>query len=74
LGDARAAAAAERWLGELRHVGLDIDGDDLLAAGVAPGPALGAGLRAALAARLDGRVTGRDQQLAEALRVARGVG
>jgi tRNA nucleotidyltransferase (CCA-adding enzyme) len=74
LGDAQAAAAAERWLGDLRHVGLEIDGDDLLAAGVTPGPALGAGLRAALAARLDGLASGRDQQLAEALRVARGVG
>jgi tRNA nucleotidyltransferase (CCA-adding enzyme) len=74
LGDAQAAAAAERWLGDLRHVGLEIDGDDLIAAGVSPGPALGAGLRAALAARLDGRAGGRDQQLAEALRVARGVG
>jgi tRNA nucleotidyltransferase (CCA-adding enzyme) len=74
LGDAQAAAAAERWFDDLRHVGLEIDGDDLLAAGVTPGPALGAGLRAALAARLDGRVSGRDEQLAEALRVARGVG
>ncbi len=74
LGDAGAADAAERWLNDLRHVGLDIDGGDLLAAGVAPGPELGAGLRAALAARLDGRASGREQQLAEALRVARGVG
>jgi hypothetical protein len=72
LGDAPAASAAHRWLGELRHVGLEIDGDDLLAAGVVPGPELGAGLRAALAARLDGRAHGRDRQLAEALRVARG--
>jgi tRNA nucleotidyltransferase (CCA-adding enzyme) len=74
LGDAEAAAAAEKWLNDLRHLGLEIDGDDLLAAGVIAGPALGAGLRAALAARLDGRARGRDEQLAEALRVARGVG
>jgi tRNA nucleotidyltransferase (CCA-adding enzyme) len=70
LGDA-AGRAAQQWLGELRHVGLEIDGDDLVAAGVAPGPAIGAGLRAALSARLDGRANGADEQLAEALRVAR---
>jgi tRNA nucleotidyltransferase (CCA-adding enzyme) len=74
LGDAQAGATAQQWLGELRHLGLEIDGDDLLAAGIAAGPAIGAGLRAALSARLDGRASGRDEQLAEALRVARGVG
>jgi tRNA nucleotidyltransferase (CCA-adding enzyme) len=61
---------ARRWLAELRHVKLEIGGDDLLAAGVAPGPALGAGLRGALAAKLDGRVDGREQELAEAVSVA----
>jgi tRNA nucleotidyltransferase (CCA-adding enzyme) len=72
LGDTAAAAAARRWLSELRHVGLEIDGNDLLAAGLTPGPALGAGLRAALGARLDGRAPSRAEQLAEALRAARG--
>jgi tRNA nucleotidyltransferase (CCA-adding enzyme) len=71
LGDAGAREAAQRWLGELRHVGLEINGNDLVAAGVGPGPAIGAGLRAALSARLDGRASGRDEQLAEALRAAR---
>jgi tRNA nucleotidyltransferase (CCA-adding enzyme) len=71
LGGAAARAAAQRWLGELRHVGLEINGDDLVAAGVNPGPAIGAGLRAALSARLDGRAGDRDEQLAEALRAAR---
>ena len=71
LGDAEARAAAQRWLGELRDVGLAIDGNDLVAAGVTPGPAIGAGLRAALSARLDGRARDRDEQLAEALRAAR---
>jgi tRNA nucleotidyltransferase (CCA-adding enzyme) len=70
LGDA-PRRAAQQWLAELRHVGLKIDGDDLVAAGVTPGPAIGAGLRAALSARLDGRANGSDEQLAEALRVAR---
>ena len=31
-------AAARRWIDELRHVRLEIDGDDLLAAGVPQGP------------------------------------
>jgi tRNA nucleotidyltransferase (CCA-adding enzyme) len=73
LGGGEAVEAARRWLDELRHIGLEIDGDDLLAAGLHAGPAIGAGLRAALEARLDGRATGRAEQLAEALRVARGV-
>ncbi|HEX3977130.1 MAG TPA: hypothetical protein VHW96_12765 [Solirubrobacteraceae bacterium] len=62
--------AAERWLDELRHVRLEIDGDDLLAAGVAPGPAVGAGLAAARAAKLDGRAEGREAELAAALQAA----
>ncbi|MGI8506962.1 MAG: hypothetical protein ACR2MK_09225 [Solirubrobacteraceae bacterium] len=64
------AEAARRWLQELRFVRLDIDGADILAAGVAAGPAVGAGLRAALAAKLDGRALGREAELAEALRAA----
>ncbi|MGZ4173967.1 MAG: CBS domain-containing protein, partial [Solirubrobacteraceae bacterium] len=49
------AGKAAEWLDRLRHVRLEIDGTDLLAAGVAEGPAIGRGLRAALAAKLDGR-------------------
>ena len=66
-----ADAPARRWLDDLRHVRLEIDGDDLLAAGLTPGPAVGAGLAAARAAKLDGRARGRAAELAEALRVAR---
>ena len=62
--------AARRWLQELRLIGLEIDGRDLLAAGLPAGPAVGAGLRAALAAKLDGRAAGREAELAEALRAA----
>jgi hypothetical protein len=51
-------------------VRLEIDGDDLLAAGLEPGPAVGAGLAAARAAKLDGRASGREAELAEALRAA----
>ncbi len=65
------AAAARRWLDELRHVRLQIDGRDLLEAGIPQGPALGAGLAAARAARLD-RGAGREEQLTEALRGAAG--
>lgn len=64
------AQTARRWLQEWRLVTLEIDGGDLLAAGVVPGPAVGAGLRAALAAKLDGRARGRTDELAEALRAA----
>jgi tRNA nucleotidyltransferase (CCA-adding enzyme) len=65
------AQAASNWLTTLRHVSLEIDGSDLLAAGVPEGPAVGRGLKAALAAKLDRRVDGRDGELAEALRAAR---
>jgi tRNA nucleotidyltransferase (CCA-adding enzyme) len=64
------AGIARRWLAQLRHVTLEIGGDDLLAAGIAAGPAVGAGLRGALAAKLDGRVDGREQELTEAVSVA----
>ena len=66
-----AEPAARRWLEELRHVGLEITGADLVAAGVPEGPAVGRGLRAALAHRLDGEAQGRDAQLAAALAAAR---
>ncbi len=62
--------AARRWLAELRNVKLEIDGDDLLAAGMHPGPAIGAGLAGARAAKLDGHTDGREAELAEALRAA----
>jgi tRNA nucleotidyltransferase (CCA-adding enzyme) len=65
-----AEAPARRWLDDLRHVRLEIDGDDLLAAGLEPGPAVGAGLAAARAAKLDGRADGREAELAAALKGA----
>ena len=60
-------AGARRWLQELRHQTLEIDGDDLLAAGVPPGRDLGVRLRRALDARLDGEAPDRARQLAVAL-------
>lgn len=60
----------DRYITDLRHVRLEIDGSDLLAHGVAEGPAVGRGLRTALRARLDGEVAGADEELELALRVA----
>ena len=51
---------ARRLPGEWREVALEIDGADLIAAGVPQGPALGRGLDAALRAKLDGEISGRD--------------
>ena len=69
LAGARGAAEpARRWLDDLRHVRLQITGDDLLAAGVAEGPELGRRLQAVLDLRLDGAVGDeRDAQLHAAL-------
>lgn len=72
LGEERVAAAVRRWLGELRHVRLAIDGGDLRAAGVPEGEAIGRGLAAARDAKLDGVAAGRDAELAVALAAARG--
>lgn len=58
---------ARRWIDELRHVRLEIGGDDLLAAGVPAGPELGARLQRALDARLAGRASSREEQLSVAL-------
>jgi tRNA nucleotidyltransferase (CCA-adding enzyme) len=64
------AQQARDWLTRLRHVGLEISGQDLLGAGVPEGPAIGRALRAALRAKLDGIVDGREQELDYALRAA----
>jgi len=66
-----AEAQACAWLEDLRHVRLDIDGTDLLAAGIPQGAAVGRALAAALDARLDGAAPDRDAQLAVALAAAR---
>ncbi len=61
----------ERYVGEWRHVRLEIDGDDLLAAGVERGPAIGAGLAGALDRKLDGELDGgREAELAAAIEIA----
>jgi len=58
---------ARRWLDELRAVRLDINGDDLLAAGIPEGPEIGARLQRTLDRKLDGELAGRAQELAAAL-------
>lgn len=68
LGDAELARS---WLDVLRHVALEIDGADLLAAGIPAGPAIGRGLRTALDRKLDGEVATREGELAAALAAAR---
>lgn len=63
-----ATAVAADWLKRLRHVRLAINGDDLIAAGIAAGPQLGMRLDAALARKLDGELDdGRDAELRAAL-------
>jgi tRNA nucleotidyltransferase (CCA-adding enzyme) len=66
-----ASEPARDWLERLRHVRLEIDGRDLIEAGVPQGPAIGRGLRAALDAKLDGVVSDREGELRTALRAAR---
>lgn len=74
---ARAAGGSwiERYMREWKDVGLEISGDDLLAAGIPRGPAIGAGLAGALDRKLDGELeAGRSAELAAALEVAADAG
>ncbi len=70
-----ARALGAEWLDDYvskwRSVKLEIDGEDLIAAGVPQGPAVGRGLKQALHSKLDGEVSDADEELAVALRVAR---
>lgn len=65
------ADQARLWFEDLRHVRLQITGEDLLDAGVAPGPEIGVRLQAALVSKLDGRLagTGATAELKAALEV-----
>jgi tRNA nucleotidyltransferase (CCA-adding enzyme) len=59
---------ARRWLQEIRHVRLEITGEDLLGAGVPQGPGIGRRLEAVLDLRLDGELAdGREAELDAAL-------
>ncbi len=58
------------WLDHLRHMTLQITGDDLLSAGVPQGPAVGRALAAARDSMYDGKAPDREAQLAIALKAA----
>jgi tRNA nucleotidyltransferase (CCA-adding enzyme) len=70
LARALGAEWLDRYMEQWRSVALEIDGSDLIAAGVPQGPALGRGLDAALRQKLDGEIAGRDQELAAAMYAA----
>jgi tRNA nucleotidyltransferase (CCA-adding enzyme) len=74
LARALGTAWLDDYMDHWRHVRLEIDGQDLLDAGVPQGPAVGRGLSAALAAKLDGSASARVEELAVALEAARGEG
>jgi tRNA nucleotidyltransferase (CCA-adding enzyme) len=67
LARALGAEWLDEYVGSWSQVELEIRGEDLVWAGVAPGPAIGHGLAVALRAKLDGEVSGREQELAVAL-------
>ena len=61
----------DHYLEQLSGARLEINGDDLRAAGVPEGPAIGRALRETLKRKLDGELDGRDAELEAALAVAR---
>jgi tRNA nucleotidyltransferase (CCA-adding enzyme) len=63
----RAGAAGRDWLETQRHIALEIDGHDLLAAGVPEGPEVGARLAGALRRKREGKLQSREQELLAAL-------
>jgi tRNA nucleotidyltransferase (CCA-adding enzyme) len=71
LARALGAEWLDRYLGEWRDIALEIDGEDMIAAGLPQGPAIGRGLAESLRRKLDGEIDGREQELAVALEAAR---
>lgn len=67
LARAMGAEWLDRYMLEWQDVKLEIDGDDLIAAGIPQGPAIGLGLGTALKRKLDGEIGGREQELRAAL-------
>jgi tRNA nucleotidyltransferase (CCA-adding enzyme) len=70
LARALGADWLEHYLTSWRQIKLEIDGDDLIAAGIEQGPAIGRGLRAARHGKLEGEISGREEELATALAAA----
>lgn len=71
LARARGARWLDDYLEKWSEVRLEIDGNDLIAAGVTEGRAVGRGLADAKRRKLDGEISGRDEELAAALAAAR---
>lgn len=71
LARARGAEWLDRYMSDWRSVALEIDGEDLIAAGIPQGPRIGEGLAEALRRKLDGELSGRDEELRVALETAR---
>jgi tRNA nucleotidyltransferase (CCA-adding enzyme) len=72
LARALGAEWLDLYLAEWRSVKLEVDGEDLIAAGIPQGPDLGRGLREALRRKLDGEIADPEQELQVALEAARG--
>jgi tRNA nucleotidyltransferase (CCA-adding enzyme) len=72
LARAMGGAWLDDYVREWRGVALEVDGSDLLSAGVPEGPAVGRGLDEALRRKLDGEISGREQELEVAMRAATG--
>jgi tRNA nucleotidyltransferase (CCA-adding enzyme) len=70
LARAMGADWLDRYLTSWRKIELEIDGEDLIAAGIEQGPAIGRGLRAARHKKLEGEIRGREEELATALAAA----
>jgi tRNA nucleotidyltransferase (CCA-adding enzyme) len=70
LARAMGADWLDHYLTSWRKIRLQIDGEDLIAAGVEQGPAIGRGLRAARHRKLEGEISGREEELATALAAA----
>ncbi|HET7589610.1 MAG TPA: hypothetical protein VFK14_05435 [Solirubrobacterales bacterium] len=70
LARALGADWLDAYLNSWRRIKLEIDGDDLIAAGIEQGPAIGRGLRAARNKKLEGQIRGREEELAAALAAA----
>jgi tRNA nucleotidyltransferase (CCA-adding enzyme) len=71
LARAMGAGWLDDYVREWRSMALEIDGSDLIAAGVPEGPAIGRALKEALSRKLDGEIEGRDEELRVALEEAR---
>jgi tRNA nucleotidyltransferase (CCA-adding enzyme) len=71
LARAMGADWLEHYLTAWSKVKLQIDGGDLIAAGIPQGPAIGRGLHAARQKKLEGETFSREQELAVALEAAR---